>query len=398
MGDILAGRYYTSAQLKPYKNGFRAQLNHKNSDGKWTNVSRVLASTNKRDAKIEMEDWHREMEELAANELNFSARTKGDITVGAYTEDYVDKLEGSHAVEKSTIFAYRSLLKYIKYGSIGKVKFKDVNSENIQIWVNEMVEDGYAASSVKKTYNLLKAALTIAFEDGLLAKNPFRRVKLPKLPSPSPNSLDASQRERILRYLDNAAKTPINLAIYLALYTGMREGELCGLKWKNVDLWNKTILVRTVVGRDGTSFYLKEPKTGASRRDIPISDDIIALLNERHAIMVCEAQSLGVEIGGEHFVLGEIDGRFIHPTMLWKNWKAIARSMGLVGTQGRVPSFHDLRHTFATTAVTSGVDIKSVASILGHSNAAMTLNIYASADPDAKRQASERVSEALRRD
>lgn len=68
-----------------------------------------------------------------------------------------------------------------------------------------------------------------------------------------------------------------------------------------------------------------------------------------------------------------------------------------MGTQGKEPSFHDLRHTFATTAISEGVDVKSVASILGHTNAAMTLNIYASADPDAKRRAAKTVSEALER-
>jgi hypothetical protein len=69
--------------------------------------------------------------------------------------------------------------------------------------------------------------------------------------------------------------------------------------------------------------------------------------------------------------------------------------MGLVGTQGRVPTFHDLRHTFATYAIAEGVDVKTVSSILGHSNAAMTLNIYASADPESKRAAAETIDEVM---
>ena len=96
-------------------------------------------------------------------------------------------------------------------------------------------------------------------------------------------------------------------------------------------------------------------------------------------------------------MLGKVDGSNLAPHALWEAWKAIAASLGLVGTQGKVPTFHDLRHTFATAAISEGVDVKSVSSILGHTNAAMTLNIYASADPDAKRRAAETVSEAMER-
>lgn len=85
------------------------------------------------------------------------------------------------------------------------------------------------------------------------------------------------------------------------------------------------------------------------------------------------------------------------PHGLWRPWKALADSMGLVGTQGRRPTFHDLRHTFATFAIAEGIDVKTVSSIMGHANAAMTLNIYASADADAKRAAAMTIDEVMGR-
>ena len=85
------------------------------------------------------------------------------------------------------------------------------------------------------------------------------------------------------------------------------------------------------------------------------------------------------------------------PHTLSKGWKSIADSMGLVGTQGRRPTFHDLRHTFATYAISEGIDVKTVSSILGHSSAAMTLNIYASADPSSKRAAVETIDSVMGR-
>lgn len=103
----------------------------------------------------------------------------------------------------------------------------------------------------------------------------------------------------------------------------------------------------------------------------------------------------GVGMTPDLFVLGRIDGTYMNPHTLWREWKAIAKSLGLVGTEGKTPVFHDLRHTFATVAIKSGADVKSVSSILGHANTAMTLNIYASEDPEAKRRTMERATQAL---
>jgi integrase len=222
-------------------------------------------------------------------------------------------------------------------------------------------------------------------------------VKLPKIPKKEPNALDAAQRARLVSFLDIAAPSPVNLGIRLALFTGMREGEICGLQWKNVDLESGVIRVRTVIGRDGGKTYVKEPKTGGSRRDIPVSDSIIEALKTQRTEMVRQCLEGGIPFSNDLYVLGRVDGINLAPHALWEAWKAIAASLGLVGTQGRVPTFHDLRHTFATAAISEGVDVKSVSSILGHTNAAMTLNIYASADPDAKRRAAETVSEAMER-
>ena len=97
--------------------------------------------------------------------------------------------------------------------------------------------------------------------------NPLGAVKVPKLKRDEPNALDMNQRAKLLAYLDIAGATPINIAVRMALLTGMREGELCGLRWKDVDLKAGVLHVRNVIGRDGGKSYEKEPKTGGSRRD-----------------------------------------------------------------------------------------------------------------------------------
>lgn len=93
--------------------------------------------------------------------------------------------------------------------------------------------------------------------------------------------------------------------------------------------------------------------------------------------------------------LGDPNGSYLTPRLLSTSFWRRAKRLELKGSQGKRPTFHDLRHAFATTAIAEGVDVKSVSSILGHADASMTLNVYASADPEAKRNAVETVTNAL---
>jgi integrase len=240
-----------------------------------------------------------------------------------------------------------------------------------------------------------------AVNDELMDTNPCDSIRpgkdIPKIPTREPNVLDAEQIALLNSFLDAAKPTPTNLGVRLALHTGMREGEICGLKWRNVDLESGAIKVRTVIGRDGGKTYVKEPKTERSKRDIPVSDSIIEALGNRRAEMARQCQEAAIAFSNDLYVLGRVDGSNLAPHALWQAWKAIAASLGLMGTQGRVPTFHDLRHTYATVAVDNGADPESVAHLLGHSKASMTLDVYATADKDAKILAAKKTSEALER-
>ncbi len=382
---------YTSAQLVETATGYKGRLNYKDEGGKWRARYRKLNATGKREAQRELDAWRAEMEEAAQWEIP-GAKRPGDV--GEFVALYIDTLEHSQAVEKSTLTPYRAMQKHIAAG-LGSIPFEKLDSEAAQAWVNAMVSDGYAVSTIRKAFNLLKAAYTDAVNRRTIPYNPLGAVKLPKQTKKEPNALDPSQRAKLLAYLDIAGETPTNLAIRLAINTGMREQELCGLRWKDVDLKAGVMHIRNVIGRAGNMTYEKEPKTGGSRRDVPISPEVAALLKGRRAEMAEQCMEAGVPLTMGHHVLGGIDGGYMRPHSLWREWKAVAKSLGLVGTEGKTPTFHDLRHTFATAAIASGADVKSVSSILGHANAAMTLNIYATADAEAKRRAMERAAKAI---
>ena len=130
---------------------------------------------------------------------------------------------------------------------------------------------------------------------------------------------------------------------------------------------------------------------------LPIPDTLMPVLKAREAKMNGNLTSYNGAIAtdgfGEIFVIGYTDGYYKNPTMLGREWKAMSESLNLNGTKNRPVTFHDLRHTFATVAVTIGADVKSVSSYMGHSNAAMTLNTYANSDMEALQRTAQKMND-----
>lgn len=382
-------RYYSSACLISYRDGWRGQVKYRRDNGSWAQKSKVLESKGKKAARAELEAWRNELEsdhDRAVTKASLPFRSVSDLVAL-----YIDTLEASGSIEASSVKGYRHGLSHIER-DLGDIEFDELTVHQAQGWVNELARR-YAASTVRKDANLLKAAYRDAVNRlRVLPYSPVECVKTPKIRYREPNALDPHERGRLLSFLSVAADTPENLAIHLALMTGMREAELCGIRWRHVDFGERVLHVREAIGRGEGGCYVKEPKTGGSRRDLPLSDELIELFHNRKRVVQSLCLELGVPFEPSLFVLGDCEGGFMHPHHLWRQWSALAKSLGLKGRDGKPPAFHDLRHTFATAAIAAGTDIKSVSSILGHANAAMTLNIYAAADAQAKRKAMESIS------
>ncbi len=383
---------YTSVQLVQKNGRWRGQLQYKDEEGKWKKKTKMLSATGKREAQKELEAWHLSMEEAA---LTLSGQNPKE-TVADYVSRYIEGR--SSYVERSSLYGYRQLLKNQIAPGIGDIPLDDLEPDMVQDWVNDLCER-YTAVVVRKAFTLLKSAMTQAVERDRLLKNPTRTVKPPKLSAPKPNAVNAEGRAALMAVLDLPDLAPAMLGIKIALYTGMREGEICGLRWKNIDLETNRLMVCDAIGSEsGSRYYVKEPKTGGSRRVIAYPDDLARALRRRLTEVKKNCLAVGVSFSDSFFVLGGEDGLFMPPHYLSRKWKSLADAMELVGTQGKRPTFHDLRHTYATAAISNGVDVKTVSSQLGHANAAMTLNTYASPDPEAKRQAADAIGKAFAED
>ena len=395
---------YKSEGSKTYR-GF---VRYKDGD-KWKSKSKTLKAKKKREAEAEVKSWRDELEQDHNDRLAAIARERelaamankppapADTPVSQYVDDMVTSLADSKAIEASTVSGYRTTAGYIRDAFSG-VTMGELTSEQVRDWEAGLIGRGLSSSTVGKAHRLLKQAFKYAVSSRALTWNPVDAVKPPKREKKKPgiNALDKAGRTLILDKLDAMGLTPVTVAARIALFTGLREGEICGLQWRDIDTDACVLWVRRAIGSGKGGTYKKLAKTDKVR-DVALPKSLAKLLTQWKRQQDKSFSSVGAELGADSYIIGDPVG-YYRPGRLSKDWTALSRALGVKGTEGRLVTFHDLRHTWATMYLAAGGDVKTAASNLGHANAAMTLNIYASADPDAKRRAAVIVEENMRDD
>lgn len=180
--------------------------------------------------------------------------------------------------------------------------------------------------------------------------------------------------------------TPINLGILLCLYTGLRIGELCALKWGDISFNEKKLRVERTMQRvqkpddngHKTQVVITPPKSDCSIRDIPLPDEIIQILTKKR------------QSGGCFFLTGK-ENKYIEPRTMENHFNKVMSACGIKGA-----TFHCCRRTFATRSVELGFDIKSLSEILGHANVSITMNRYVHPSMEYKRQNMDKLCDLLR--
>jgi integrase len=197
-------------------------------------------------------------------------------------------------------------------------------------------------------------------------------------------------RAVVLRKMDASENYQLATSVRIALLSGMRRSEICALRWQDIDLENRVIHVSNSFTKD-EGFKLDSPKDpcgGRVTRDIPIGGVLTRYLKEQKARQEDELAEFRAKWTDTIFVTGNpLDGSFFNPEMLGRQWSMLSDAESWKGTQGKKVTFHDLRHTFATLDINQEVmDVMSLAKILGHRDASVTLNVYADALADSKRK------------
>ena len=308
------------------------------------------------------------------------------ITVAEYLERWLtDYAEAS--VAPSTLVRYRLLCRRLgEY--LGGVRLQAIRPTHIQAAYSQLRERGLAPRTILHHHRVLKEALRHAVGWQLLERNPADAVTAPRAERVEMRSLDADE---VGRLLDGCRDDDMRRLVFTAVSTGLRLGELLGLRWSDVDLEARVATVRRTaqyLGQEGVQ--LRSPKTSRSRRTVSLSSATVSVLREHRAAQNERRLRLGPAYADRDGVFSAPDGRLVAPHSISGRFRRIVRRIGLAGLR-----FHDLRHTSATLALQAGIPAKVVSDRLGHASVAFTLDTYAHVLPDQRREAADLMDTVL---
>ncbi len=312
-----------------------------------------------------------------------------------YAVAYVDAKERSGKIAHTTIVGYRSYLRHLSGTDLGAMPTREVTPSAVEKWEASLTENGLAPATISHIHVFLKQVFRQGIRRGELTRNPLDLVDAPRRHRKPVNSLTTDGVRAMYKTLEGEGTSGFATAAKLAVATGMRQGEICGLRWHDVDMRGRVIHVQHSLSKEKGGYRLGPPKTMTSVRDIPFGDGVAATLEARLERMKEECSICG-EWDDALYVCGNpISGAPLNPQVLGHQWHLFARMARLTGSQGEPLRFHDLRHTFATLAIAGKVDPKTVSSLLGHASIQMTMDVYADALGETKRVAMDELDGVL---
>lgn len=308
------------------------------------------------------------------------------IQLKEHVSDWFRSKKNSISIQ--TAITYEAYLKNRVIPYIGHVQLAHLTPALLQNYVNDLKDEGLASSSIKKIYSIVKSALDFAVNMDLLPSNPITKLQLPK---DSKKEMAVWEVPEIQAFQKAASLDRLYPAFYLAITTGMRRGEILGLRWRDVDLEKEMLYVRQTLSKDGKQF-LSEAKTKTSIRSIKLSNDTVVLLKKHKAVVAKEKLWLGSEYEDNDLIISTSKGTPINPENLKRTFQRLIK-------EADVPAIrlHDLRHTHATMLLAGGVNVKVISERLGHSNIKTTLDIYSHVLPSMQEEAANRIDTLLRK-
>jgi integrase len=316
-----------------------------------------------------------------------------NLTVGEYLDRWLrDAVRGT--VRESTYCRDEWLVNNHSKPTIGRVKLKNLNAMHLQGLYRDRLDSGLSGSTVQKLHHVMHKALARAVRWDLIPRNPADAVEAPKPSKKEMRPLSAPEARRLL---DAASGDRLEALYVLAVHTGMRSGELLGLKWGDVDLSGATGTIRvrrTLTRKDnGRRIALGEPKTKKSRRTVKLTQRAVEALRSHSARQAGEKLKAGPLYADEGLVFAGEAGGLLNPSNVRQ--RSFLPLLERAGLAGQGITFHDLRHTCASLLFQRNVHPKFVQELLGHASVAITLDTYSHMLPGMGGEAADAIGEAL---
>ncbi len=366
----------------------------KRSDGRWE--GRYTAGhdpvTGKRITKNVLGKTQAEVREKLRRTIEetrgLDVARAGEYTTGQWLEVWFNDY-AMLKVRPSSHQTYRGYLDHHIKPYIGNIPLTKLSSLDLQRLYKKLLSDGrvdrieskkqpkgLSAKTVRNIHQIISSALKLAVEQKLIARNPAEGCALPKVERKEMQTLPV---EQLTSFLREAKESGVYEMYYIDLATGLRRGELLGLKWSDIDLEKGDLRVQRQIGRIDGKIIEMPLKTKNAYRTLPLSTEAIDVLMQQR-----------IKTGNSEWVFPSPTGGPMSPDSVLHMLHRVLKRAGLPKVR-----FHDLRHTFATLALQNGVDIKTVSGMLGHFSAGFTLDTYAHVTTSAKREAAKTMGNIL---
>ncbi len=278
----------------------------------------------------------------------------------------------ANRVKESTLANYQNKFEKHILPEFGDIPCADLTAGRINAFINQKLSEGLSASYVRDIFTVFKTMLKYAQEEYGFRLS-IKNVVLPRSERKQVEKISDTEQRKLISYLkENMSITAFG--ILLSLFMGLRIGELCGLKWEDVDFHHKILHIRKTVqriscksGNRKTKIVISVPKSATSFRDIVIPNSLMKYFEMFRS-------------KADHFILSGTD-KPVEPRTMQYRYKKILRTADVENH-----NYHKLRHTFATNSAEKGFNVKALSAVLGHSSVTLTLNRYIHPDRTYERR------------
>lgn len=356
---------------------------YQRSNGRWVVQIRIDGKRIAKsfDTQKECRTWIKQMQDQVETGLHWEA-TK--LTLAEYLNQWL--LEIDTEVKPKTHAQYSGIVRNHLIPYLGQLKIGELLPYHIQQFYTQKKEQGHSQRNIQLMHSVLRRALVIAERQGLIGRNPAKAVTTPKVVQREMMVLNDNQ---VRQLLITAQGDRYEALYHLAVTTGLRQGELLGLKWEDIDWASNTLRVkRQLQRRKGGGFNFPPPKTKAGRRIVQLGSETMRLLSEHRKRQ--DVARLDNEWQEHGMVFPSIVGTPTGQRILHKFFKRLLKKAGLPDIR-----FHDLRHTAATLMLMNGIPLIVVSRRLGHSKPSVTLDIYGHYLPGMQEKAANLMDELV---
>ncbi len=343
-------------------------------------------------------DAERLVTELVKRRNDGQSNSRDKTTLGEYlTEKWLPLQQAQ--LRRSTYDSYRRNIELHVLPTLGRVPLHKLAPEDLDGLYARLLtkgrrdgKGGLSIKTVRLVHLVLHKALKDALRKGSVLRNVATVADPPKLSSAKRREIKVWTAEQLRAFLDQIRDNRSYAALFLAAHTGMRRGEILGLRWCDVDFEAARLSVRQALIAVAYEMQLSDVKTGAGRRTIDLDERTLSVLRRLRKTQAEEKLLVGAGYLDRDLVFCRVDGERLHPDLFSQTFDRAVVKSGLPEI-----TLHDLRHTHATLLLKAGVPVKVVSERLGHSNPAFTMSVYQHVIPGMQAEAAAVFSELIAR-